>query len=180
MQLSSFFRIMHLRDSFVNAILSQILGNESRHSTTCIYTSGPEYLPQVVERDRLIQCRENHVRIVIISDTHDRHDKIGNLPLSDVFIHCGDIFMTSRLFTKKEKLRKLRKFNEWLATVPSTTKIIIAGNHDSTIEELGKSVAKELLCNAHYLENESFHVDRLHLFCSPLSQPSGSSNRAFQ
>lgn len=124
----------------------------------------------------------NTVRIVLISDTHDRHYCIGELPKGDVFIHAGDICMTSRLYSSAAAEVKLQQFNEWLGTIPCKHKIVIGGNHDCHLESIANrnrlEVAK-LLSNAIYLQNETVRVEDLIFFGSPVSR-GRSKNSAFQ
>jgi len=76
-----------------------------------------------------------HVRFVVISDTHDHHfcQALGHkhaapaIPDGDVLIHAGDFTSTGREI-------EVAQFNAWLATLPHTHKIVIAGNHDLTFD----------------------------------------------
>ena len=122
---------------------------------------------------------ENQIRICCISDTHDRHASIGNIPECDIFIHTGDIFMTSRKISKQSAISKLISFNNWLETLPAKHKIIIAGNHDKHIKKLGYEEVSQLLSNAIYLCNTSIELFGLKIFGSPVSRGT-SGNHAFQ
>ena len=50
-----------------------------------------------------------------------------HIPSGDVLLHCGDL--TLRSF-KKEYI----EFNKWIGSLPHPYKIVIAGNHDRTLE----------------------------------------------
>ncbi|KAM3509308.1 hypothetical protein MY10362_000643 [Beauveria mimosiformis] len=63
-------------------------------------------------------------RIVCISDTHNCTIK---LPPGDVLIHAGDL-------TNQGSYSELSKAIQWLARLPHEAKIIIAGNHDITLD----------------------------------------------
>jgi 3',5'-cyclic AMP phosphodiesterase CpdA len=66
-------------------------------------------------------------RIVCISDTHSNYDFI--LPDGDILIHGGDL-------TKTGKYDELKKFLNWLKKLTKfRLKIIIAGNHDITLDK---------------------------------------------
>ena len=44
-----------------------------------------------------------HLRIYCISDTHERHETLEDIPETmecDILIHAGDIFMTSRMLSR--------------------------------------------------------------------------------
>lgn len=76
-------------------------------------------------------CRRTHTearaRLVCISDTHSRYS--FGLPDGDILLHAGDF---SRTGTRKE----LEELLHWLKTLSNfRLKIIIAGNHDTTLDE---------------------------------------------
>jgi Icc-related predicted phosphoesterase len=62
------------------------------------------------------------MRIIAISDTHDRHDKIV-IPDGDVIIHAGDA-------TTRGTESQITSFLDWYAKLPHKYKILVAGNHD--------------------------------------------------
>ncbi|KAK8096495.1 Metallo-dependent phosphatase-like protein [Apiospora kogelbergensis] len=63
-------------------------------------------------------------RIVCISDTHNCTVKI---PAGDVLIHSGDL-------TNTGSHKELQKQIEWLARQPHEVKILVVGNHDTTVD----------------------------------------------
>jgi hypothetical protein len=67
-------------------------------------------------------------RWVCISDTHNQHGKMQDLPAGDVLIHAGDFTMTGTLVEVEE-------FLKWFAAQPFQHKILIAGNHEPTAHE---------------------------------------------
>lgn len=75
------------------------------------------------------------ISLVAISDTHSAHVKVKFDPNSspDIFIHAGDL---TNFGTKKE----LEAVIDWLASLPFTYKIVIAGNHDIGLDK--SSVSK--------------------------------------
>jgi Icc-related predicted phosphoesterase len=64
-------------------------------------------------------------RIVCISDTHNQTPK---LPAGDVLIHAGDL-------TNQGSYSELKRTMQWLEKTDFEIKIIIAGNHDITLDE---------------------------------------------
>jgi predicted MPP superfamily phosphohydrolase len=92
------------------------------------------------------------VRIVIISDTHSMHARMATvravllyysrivfgfhqhhaflqpLPAGDILVHCGDM-------TDTGKATEISSFLEWFASHPHPHKVMIAGNHDVTLDE---------------------------------------------
>jgi Calcineurin-like phosphoesterase len=63
-------------------------------------------------------------RFVCISDTHNTLPK---LPRGDVLIHAGDL-------TNQGSLSELQKSIAWLEKAPFECKLVIAGNHDITLD----------------------------------------------
>ncbi|PSK60194.1 hypothetical protein B9Z65_1092 [Elsinoe australis] len=68
-------------------------------------------------------------RIVCISDTHGASPKDGafKLPKGDVLIHAGDL-------TNQGTYSELRKTVDWIAEADFEVKIVVAGNHDITLD----------------------------------------------
>ncbi|KAI1497622.1 Metallo-dependent phosphatase-like protein [Biscogniauxia marginata] len=70
------------------------------------------------------RTRTRRTRFVCISDTHNRTVK---LPKGDVLIHCGDI-------TNQGSFTELSKQVEWLEKADFECKLVVAGNHDLTLD----------------------------------------------
>ena len=109
------------------------------------------------------------VRIVLISDTHNRH-RMLELPKGDILIHAGD-------FTNNGTEEEIREFDAWLASLNYQHKILVPGNHDKGME--AKSNQEESgslqLTNATVLRGEMIEVMGLRVFGLPdtLDLPSG-------
>ncbi|KAF2845038.1 ser/Thr protein phosphatase [Plenodomus tracheiphilus IPT5] len=135
------------------------------------------------------------VRIVCISDTHNQTPK---LPAGDILVHAGDL-------TNQGSYAELKKMVEWLEKSEFETKIVVAGNHDTTLDSpffhsnqnkwkwpshQDPSECRNLLMNAPsitYLEHSSTMISiisptgqetRLKVFGSPYSP--GRRGWAFQ
>ena len=67
----------------------------------------------------------DRIRFVCISDTHNL---TPNLPSGDVLIHAGDL-------TNQGGLSELRKALEWIEGLDFQAKIVVAGNHDITLDK---------------------------------------------
>ncbi|EDQ84662.1 uncharacterized protein MONBRDRAFT_30056 [Monosiga brevicollis MX1] len=119
----------------------------------------------------------NTVRFVCISDTHDVHALMPELPAGDVLIHAGD-------FSRVGQPDAVRAFNDWLGQQTQFKHcIVIAGNHDLIFDRAnfasalaqrfrvdpawGRIEPTSLLTNAIYLENESVTVEGIKVFGSP-------------
>ncbi|KAK5124579.1 hypothetical protein LTR16_003521, partial [Cryomyces antarcticus] len=66
-------------------------------------------------------------RFVCISDTHTATASSVKLPKGDVLIHAGDL-------TNQGSLSELRKSIDWIETADFEAKIVVAGNHDITLD----------------------------------------------
>lgn len=65
------------------------------------------------------------VRVVCISDTHGATPPV---PMGDVLIHAGD-------FTRTGRLEEVMDFVSWLNLLPHEHKVVVAGNHETTLDE---------------------------------------------
>ena len=94
-----------------------------------------------------IKYQEGYTRFLILSDTHNCHDKITlKFPQLniDVLIHAGDLYYEqSRGIIKTLKTTNLEIF-EWLKKTNIKDKLIISGNHDYVLEqsEINDTVAQ--------------------------------------
>jgi predicted phosphodiesterase len=171
---------MPVLDLLSERAINVFLGNEE-HSrpNSCHYLSVGDALHSILSYSNLPEKKTGMVRIIIISDTHERHTKLHNFPKGDILIHCGDVLMTSRLSSVMSGLRKLLWFNEWIKCVPCKHKIVIGGNHDGVMEKVGKIAVQSVLSNAIYLENDLIECEGLRIWGTPYSAGK-SSNKAFQ
>lgn len=71
-----------------------------------------------------------NIRVVCISDTHMRHNRIKpeHVPMGDILIHSGDITLSG-------KAKAFNNFRNWIKTLPHPNKLVIAGNHDLGLDE---------------------------------------------
>ena len=72
----------------------------------------------------MAHCQYRKTRIVCVSDTHNTTPP---LPKGDVLIHAGDL-------TNQGTLSELERAIEWISKAPYEVKIVIAGNHDITLD----------------------------------------------
>lgn len=85
------------------------------------------------------------MRILHLSDTHNCHRQLNNLPAADIIIHSGDI---SFVGTGEEVL----DFIEWFGALNYKYKIFIAGNHDYTLGgKVPERIQRFLPENCYYL-----------------------------
>lgn len=66
------------------------------------------------------------MKILHLSDTHNCHHRLRDLPEADVVVHSGDFCMVG---TEQEAL----DFLNWFCDLPYKHKIFICGNHDDCL-----------------------------------------------
>ncbi|KAI6949493.1 hypothetical protein KC355_g14513 [Hortaea werneckii] len=142
------------------------------------------------------------IRIVCISDTHNKAPGEGyTLPAGDILIHAGDL-------TNQGSLPEIQKAVSWLSHQTSSfaTKIVIAGNHDLSLDptynhlkhasgwKVQPPPTEAAECRRLLVENDAFtylqHTSHevnipekgisLKVFGSPYSPDRGRQNWAFQ
>jgi len=105
------------------------------------------------------------MKLCIISDTHNKHKRLGKLPEADVIIHCGD-------FTSMGHSHEIVDFMKWYGKLDQYNyKIIIAGNHDWLFER-NKFIALEKVPeNVIYLEDEEVVIEGVKFYGTPVQLP---------
>lgn len=98
------------------------------------------------------------MKIVAISDTHNKQDKIV-IPPCDLLIHCGD-------FSLHGSLVELNTFNEWLKLQPAKNIVVVPGNHDFICEEL-PVLCRQTLTTGKFLIDEFIEIEGLKIYGSP-------------
>ena len=104
---------------------------------------------------------EKKLSICIISDTHNKHKRLGRLPDADVIIHCGD-------FTSVGQSHEIVDFMKWFSMLPQKYKIIIAGNHDWLFERNRLMALEKVPKNIIYLEDSGVEIEGLNFYGSPV------------
>lgn len=133
---------------------------------------------------------EGCVRLVCISDTHNEHEGL-QLPEGDVLIHAGDVLTESgkrhvrrSATVQPEGIALFDNFARWFGAQHFAHKVVIGGNHDMVLQQLGSSAVQSTLtqyCShgeATYLEHREARIGRLRIFGSPYADYS-SHNNAF-
>merc|ERR1712018_691336 len=75
----------------------------------CSHLVATQQRPQIIKCDtsalRKINSKGNPVRVVCISDTHNRHSEMEEIPQGDILIHAGDLPRTCQNYYKFLKLK---------------------------------------------------------------------------
>ena len=104
------------------------------------------------------------IRLVCISDTHDRTIQSA-IPPGDILIHCGDAVMAS------DTANSYSNFLTWFLSQPHKYKILIGGNHDRVLDSkyavythsqyssrLVAQLREKTEQRLYYLENETLEI----------------------
>lgn len=104
------------------------------------------------------------MKIVALSDTHDKHREIENIPNGDVLVFAGDM-------TKTGRVMEVVDFANWLERLPHKYKIVVAGNHDFCFDGNMKEDAVSELEDRGiiYLEDDYITVQDRLFYGSPRS-----------
>lgn len=133
------------------------------------------------------------IRLVLISDTHSKHQDLGDLPAGDMLIHAGD-FTESR----PPKPHEYKDFVDWFSSQPHKDKMLISGNRDQFMdtktskkyektsgfwmEQMQAYVKEEKTFK--YLEDQqltlSYGENKVKIFGSPWTAIYGKPGKAFQ
>lgn len=105
------------------------------------------------------------MKITTISDTHNKHRQIKNIPYSDILIHAGDI-------SSQGQKHEVESFISWFKSQSHPYKIFIAGNHDLSFvnkEEWLVNILNEYQSdpNNYYLENNGCEIEGVKFWGSP-------------
>jgi predicted phosphodiesterase len=101
------------------------------------------------------------MHILHLSDTHNQHRQLGNLPAADVIIHSGDISFAG---TGEEVM----DFIEWFGSLNYQYKIFIAGNHDYALEGITpERIQRFLPDSCFYLYNSGITINGIHFWGIP-------------
>mmetsp|Transcript_40046 Transcript_40046/g.65122 ORF Transcript_40046/g.65122 Transcript_40046/m.65122 type:complete len:341 (-) Transcript_40046:132-1154(-) len=135
------------------------------------------HLVKNLPRDEKVGDSRTHIRIVFISDPHQKL-RFLEIPDGDVLCICGDVLLRNGFWFGASNA--FQEFKRVLLSLPHKYKIFIAGNHDAKIESLGKKAVERSLPGVIYLENSSTVVEGIKFYGCPYSPLSRSRNSAFQ
>ena len=96
--------------------------------------------------------------ILHLSDTHNCHHRLRDLPAADVVVHSGDFCMVG---SGQEAI----DFLNWFCDLPYRHKIFICGNHDDYL--YGANI-DGLDDNVHYLCNSGIEIEGLRFYGVPM------------
>ena len=98
------------------------------------------------------------MKILHLSDTHNKHRDLSEMPKADVLVHSGD-------FTMAGSDEEAIDFLEWFCDLPYKHKIFIAGNHDDCMID---ATLEGLPDDVHYLHNSGITIDGVSFYGVPM------------
>ena len=98
------------------------------------------------------------MKILHISDTHNKHRVLGDMPSADVLVHSGD-------FTLSGGDMEALDFIEWLCDLPYKHKLFIAGNHDDCMLDAS---LEGLPDDVNYLADSGITIDGISFYGVPM------------
>jgi len=99
------------------------------------------------------------LRLVCLSDTHLPPQAL-QVPEGDVLIVAGDVCLRGRNY-------ELQLFDRFLGRLPHRHKLLVAGNHDWVLADVGRETAQALIQNAIYLEDSGVEIEGVKFWGSP-------------
>ena len=100
------------------------------------------------------------MKLVIISDTHGRHEEYGILE-GDVLVHCGDV---CDAFSKIPG--ELERIDAWFGKQQFAAILCIGGNHDFSLQRRARET-RSVLPNAVYLEDARYEHNGVVFYGAP-------------
>jgi len=109
------------------------------------------------------------MRIKVISDTHGKHGFV-EMDEVDILIHAGDMGTVREPI---ENTKVILDCLEWLSIYPAKYKVVVPGNHDTSIERnfVTKEQFKEK--GVDLLIHETIQIENLKIFGSPYTPTFG-------
>ena len=98
------------------------------------------------------------MKILHLSDTHNCHHQLRDLPEADIVVHSGDFCIEG---TENEAL----DFLNWFCELPYQHKIFICGNHDECL--YGANI-EGLDPNVHFLCNSGIEIKGINFYGIPM------------
>ena len=95
------------------------------------------------------------MRILQISDTHNKHQQLTNMPAADVIVHCGD-------FTEQGTEEETLDFLNWFIELPYKHKVFVTGNHDLCLWDADG--IEDLPDNVYFMQDRGCEIDGVKFF----------------
>lgn len=104
------------------------------------------------------------MKIVVISDTHTRFDKLV-IPECDLLISCGD-------YSNNGTIAEVVSFHKWLNKQPAKYKISVQGNHERGVQNnyvLSKNLAEQECPGVFFIDEGLIVIKGIRIWCSAIT-----------
>ncbi len=105
------------------------------------------------------------MKILHISDTHNRHRQLTNLPEADVAVHSGDVSMNGTI-------EEVLDFLNWFSALPYRHKIFVEGNHDICLFRCNINGIPD---NMYFLQDSSIRIEGVNFYGASMKRSHESS-----
>jgi Icc-related predicted phosphoesterase len=132
------------------------------HSQTINKNQLEEIAKKLQLNHRVLLMAPNTVstRVMVISDTHEHSFDGATMPVVDVIIHTGDLTNFGELDALKESVKMM-------GTIEAELKLVIAGNHDISLDNICR------VENMSEEEYSKYHEDALEIMTGSLAKEAG-------
>jgi Icc-related predicted phosphoesterase len=105
------------------------------------------------------------MKIWHISDAHGYHNLL-TIPEADMVVFSGDC---SNYFDSARNAVEVGEFTEWFSALPIKHRLLVAGNHDTSIERrlITKQDFEQM--GIIYLENEAVTIEGINFYGTPIT-----------
>jgi hypothetical protein len=97
--------------------------------------------------------------------TADLHEHLPDIPACDLLLIAGDVSFAFKGDLAAKQAFLANDFKSWLERVPADEVVLVAGNHDQSIEKWG--VPDGLRC--HYLQDAGLELFGLQIWGTPVA-----------
>ena len=101
-----------------------------------------------------------------VRSPYDDGEELLAMPEGDLLVHAGDALFKNLDADQKPSIERV---SAWLGKQRCRKAILIGGNHEICLDEMGSAACKRAF--AGYIQDEMVHFDGLRIYGTPLSRP---------
>ena len=112
--------------------------------------------------NKISDSQKLDMKILQLSDTHNRHRQLTNFCPADVIVHCGD-------FTDYGTEEETLDFLNWFSELPYRHKVFVIGNHDLCLWDAER--IENLPENMYFLQDRGCEIEGIRFFGLAYNHP---------
>jgi Icc-related predicted phosphoesterase len=102
------------------------------------------------------------MKIAAVSDLHGSYRDLPPMNAVDVVVVAGDFLASGK------HVAELQDFASWVGGLRARHKVVVAGNHDLILEEMGREAAECMFpADVHYLQDTGVDLEGVRFYGSP-------------